>query len=72
MKPMLDCRALTKKLSQSQDGAPPLATRVRMRLHLMTCQACRNIDTQMRFVRQAIQAVRVDRRIDLPAARHHQ
>ena len=69
MKLMLDCRALTKLLSQSQDDAPPLAIRARMRQHLMTCQACRNVDEQMRFVRKAMQAVRVDPPTDLPAAK---
>lgn len=60
MKLMLDCRAFAKLLSQSQEDAPQLAIRARMRLHLMTCQACRNVDEQMRFVRKAMQAVRVD------------
>ena len=69
MKLMLDCRALTKLLSLSQDDAPPLAIQARMRLHLMTCQACRNVDEQMRFVRKAMQAVRVDPLTDLPAAK---
>ena len=69
MKLMLDCRALTKLLSQSQDHAPPLAIQARMRLHLMTCQACRNVDEQMRFVRKAMQAVRWDPPADLPAGR---
>jgi Putative zinc-finger len=68
MKLMLDCRALTKLLSQSQDDAPPLAIRARMRLHLMTCQACHNVDEQMRFVRKAMQAVRVNPRTDVTAA----
>ena len=71
MKLMLDCRALAKLLSQSQDDAPPLAIRARMRLHLMTCQACRNVDEQMRFVRKAMQAVRVDPPTDLQAAEHN-
>jgi predicted anti-sigma-YlaC factor YlaD len=47
MKLMLDCRAFAQLLSQSQDGAPPVAMRARMRLHLMTCKACSNIDEQM-------------------------
>jgi predicted anti-sigma-YlaC factor YlaD len=68
MKFMFDCRAFAKLLSQSQDDAPPLAIRARMRLHLMSCQACRNVDEQMRFVRKAIQAVRVDPPADPPAA----
>jgi len=68
MKLMLDCRALAKLLSQSQDDAPPVAIRARMRLHMMTCHACRNVDEQMRFVRKAMQAVRVDPPTDLQAA----
>jgi hypothetical protein len=68
MKLMLDCRALAKMLSQSQEDAPPLAIRARMRLHLVTCQDCRNVDEQMRFVRKAMQAVRVDPPTDLQAA----
>jgi predicted anti-sigma-YlaC factor YlaD len=68
MRLMLDCRALAKLLSQSQDDAAPLAIRARMRLHLMTCQACRNVDEQMRFVRKAIQAVRVNPPTDETAA----
>jgi len=68
MKLMLDCRAVAKLLSQSQDDAPPVAIRARMRLHMMTCQACRNVDEQMRFVRKAMQAVRANPPTYLPAA----
>lgn len=68
MKLMLDCRALARLLSQSQDCAPPVALRARMRLHLMSCQACRNVDEQMRFVRKAMQAVRLNPPTGLPAA----
>jgi predicted anti-sigma-YlaC factor YlaD len=71
MKLMLDCRALAKLLSQSQDRSPALAIQARMRLHLMTCQACRNVDEQMRFVRRAMQAVRVNPPTDLPAAKEN-
>ena len=67
MKLTLDCRAFAQLLSQSQDHAPPLAIQARMRLHLMTCQACRNVDEQMRFVRKAMQAVRLNPPTDLPA-----
>ena len=68
MKLMLDCRALATLLSQSQDGTPPLAIRARMRLHLLTCQGCRNVDEQMRFVRTAMQALEVTAPADMPAA----
>ncbi len=68
MKLMLDCRAMAHLLSQRQDDAPPAAIRARMRLHLMTCQACRNVDEQMRFVRKAMQTLQVNPQTDLPAA----
>ena len=70
MRITLDCRALSPLLSQSQDETPPLANRARMRLHLVTCQACRNVDDQMHFVRKAMKAVRVDPPTDLPAAEY--
>ncbi len=71
MKFMLDCRALAKLLSQSQDQAPSLATQARVRLHLMSCQACRNVDEHIRFVRKAMRAVRVNPPTDLPAAKQN-
>jgi predicted anti-sigma-YlaC factor YlaD len=68
MKLLLDCRAMAQLLSQTQDDAPPAIIRARMRLHLMTCQACRNVDEQMRFVRKAMQAVQMNPPTDLPVA----
>ena len=68
MKLMLDCRALSRLLSQSEDEWPPLAIRAGIRLHLMTCRACRNVDEQMRFVRKAMLAARLNPPTGLPAA----
>lgn len=68
MKLMLDCRALARLLIQSQDDAPPLAVRARMRLHLVTCQSCRNVDEQMRFIRTAMQELQINPPDDSPAA----
>ena len=72
MKLMLDCRALARLLSQSQDDAPPLAVRARMRLHLVTCQSCRNVDEQLRFIRTAMQELQVDPPRDRPVAEQPQ
>jgi hypothetical protein len=58
MKLLPDCRDVATLMSRSQDCAPPLALQDRMRLHLRTCQGCRTVDGQMRFVRGAIQAMR--------------
>ena len=70
MKLMLDCRAFSRLISRSQDEALPLAIRARMRLHLMSCQTCRNVDEQMRFVRKAMQALQLNPPTDLPTAEH--
>jgi predicted anti-sigma-YlaC factor YlaD len=69
MKLMLDCRALARLLSQSQDDVPPLTMRARMRLHLVTCQACRSVDEQLHFVRTAMHQLQIKPLGDQPAAR---
>ena len=68
MKLLLDCRAMARLLSQSQDAAPPMATQARMCLHLTTCKACRNVDEQMRFVRTAMQELQMNPPGDRPFA----
>lgn len=72
MKLMLDCRTLARLLSQSQDDAPPFAVRARMRLHLVTCQACRNVDEQLRFIRTAMQELQMNPPDDRPVAEQPQ
>jgi predicted anti-sigma-YlaC factor YlaD len=61
MKLLLDCRTLTKLLSQSQDDDLPLTVRSRMRLHLVSCEACRNLDEQLRFLRSVLSELKADR-----------
>ncbi len=68
MKLKLDCRALVRLLSQSQDGTPPVTRRARMRLHLVTCESCRNVDEQMRFLRTATQELQVNQQRKVPVA----
>ena len=72
MKLMLDCRALARRLSQSQDDAPPRAVRARMRLHLTICQSCRNADEQLRFIRTAMQELQINPPGDRPVAEQAQ
>jgi predicted anti-sigma-YlaC factor YlaD len=69
MKLMLDCRALARLLSQSQDNAPPLTTRARMRLHLVTCQSCRSVDEQMQFIHSAMQKLQIEPPGRVPAVK---
>jgi len=57
MELMLDCRRVTRLLSQSQDATQPLTLRAQLRLHLVTCPSCRHVDRQVRFLRTAVHSL---------------
>jgi predicted anti-sigma-YlaC factor YlaD len=54
MKPLLDCKDVSRLLSDGQDAEIDPAVRARMRLHLVLCRTCRNVDEQMAFIRRAM------------------
>jgi predicted anti-sigma-YlaC factor YlaD len=54
MKLQLDCQDVSRLLSRQQDEALPAAERARLRLHLVICQTCRNVDEQLAFIRRAM------------------
>jgi len=54
MKINLDCKEMARLISDGQDRDLPDGERARMRLHLVICQACRNVDEQMSFLRHAM------------------
>lgn len=51
----LRCNEVSRLLSERQDATLPPAERAKLRLHLVMCDACRNVEQQMGFLRQAIQ-----------------
>ena len=51
---MITCKEASRLLSQSMDARLPLWQRVRLRLHLVLCDACNNFDRQVRFLRRAV------------------
>ncbi len=55
MKINIDCREVSRLISDGLDEQLPPADRARMRLHFVMCQNCRNADEQMRFLRRAMQ-----------------
>ena len=57
MKTELDCKQVSRLLSDDQDGSLPPAERARMRLHLVICEACRHVDAQMQFLRRAMRGL---------------
>jgi predicted anti-sigma-YlaC factor YlaD len=60
MKLDLDCKEVSRLISQGQDETLPAADRARMRLHFVICKTCRNVDEQMGFLRRAMRQLGKD------------
>lgn len=60
MKIQLDCREVSRLISEGQDQHLPAGDRARMRLHFVICQTCRNVDEQMQFIRRAMRKMGED------------
>jgi predicted anti-sigma-YlaC factor YlaD len=54
MKPELDCKEVSRLISNGLDETLPAPERVRLRLHFVICETCRNVSEQMQFLRRAI------------------
>jgi hypothetical protein len=52
----ISCKDASRLISQLQDGDIPLRQRLRIRLHLMLCDACTRFDQQVRFLRKALRS----------------
>lgn len=55
------CREVHELVSQSLDRPLSISERLRMRVHLMICEACSRFDGQMLLLRQAMQRLSHDR-----------
>jgi hypothetical protein len=51
---LVNCKEASRLLSQAQDKPLSAWDRVRLRLHLYACAACRRVKEQMGFLRQAM------------------
>jgi hypothetical protein len=60
MKIQLDCKEVSRLISDGQDLNLPPGDRARMRLHFVICKTCRNVDEQMQFIRQAMKRLGQD------------
>jgi predicted anti-sigma-YlaC factor YlaD len=56
------CKEVHRLVSEELDRDLPLMDRVRVHLHLLVCDACKNFDGQMRLLRRAM------RRLTVPGA----
>ena len=50
----ISCKDASRLLSQLQDGDLPFRQWVRVRLHLLWCDACNRFAQQLRFLRRAM------------------
>jgi hypothetical protein len=60
MNPKFDCKEVSRMISSGQDETLPASDRARMRLHFVVCEACRNVDAQMQFLRRAVRRLGKD------------
>lgn len=51
----LSCQQASRLLSQRHDEPLPFGKRMRLRLHLMYCDACTNVSRQFDTLRMAMQ-----------------
>lgn len=54
------CREVHALVSQSQDRRLTLTERMRMRVHLLVCEACTRFNGQMLLIRRAMQRLSHD------------
>ena len=50
---MLNCKEVTRLLSESQDRKLAVAEKMQLEMHLALCKGCRNFKSQMAFLREA-------------------
>jgi hypothetical protein len=55
---MITCKEASRALSQMQDGDVAFPLYLRIRLHLLLCDACTRFARQMRFLHLAMQRYR--------------
>ena len=67
MKLQLNCKEMSRLISEGQDLSLPPAVRARMRLHFVICETCRNVDEQFGFLRRAMRRLGEKQPTDEPA-----
>lgn len=55
---LISCQQASRLLSQQQDEPLPFGKHLRLRLHLMYCNACTNVSRQFAALRLAMRAWR--------------
>lgn len=53
---MLNCREVTRLVSERQERALTVKERLALQMHLVVCRACKNFSLQVPFLSQAMRA----------------
>ena len=69
MKLNLDCKDVSRRISDSQDLTLRAAERARLRLHFVVCETCRNVNAQFDFLRRAVRQIDRSKETDDPPTR---
>ena len=51
---LISCKDASRLISQMQDGDLPFGQRLRVRLHLLFCDACTQFERQVRYLREVM------------------
>ncbi|EWS64080.1 hypothetical protein Y695_02682 [Hydrogenophaga sp. T4] len=71
---MLNCREVTRLVSESQERKLSVVEKMSLNLHLMMCDGCKNFSLQVPFLRKAMKAYseRLDEVIEEPGTANTQ
>ena len=69
MKLELDCKDVSRLISDGQDPTLPAAERARLRLHFVVCATCRNVNEQFDCLRRAMRQIDRSKETDEPPKR---
>lgn len=58
MSRLISCKDASRALSQMQDGNVSFPLYLRIRLHLLWCEACKHFEEQLRFLHAAMRRYR--------------
>lgn len=56
----INCKEVSRLISDGLDKTMDPRDRARLRLHFVMCQTCRDVDAQMAFLRRAMQGLGKD------------
>jgi len=55
---LMSCKEASRAISRMQDGSVSVPLYLRIRLHLILCEACKRFEQQLRLLHQAMRRYR--------------